>query len=108
MENAVAVELLRRRSCEGANTGIYYYKDYFGKEADFVIKEGMKVRQLIQACYDIGNAATKEREIKGLLKASDDLRCNDLVVITWDYECTEKVDGKKIVYVPLWKWILGF
>ena len=107
MENAVAVELLRRRSCKGANTGIYYYKDYFGKETDFVIKEGMKVRQLIQACYDIGNADTKEREIKGLLKASDDLRCNNLVVITWDYEGEEKVDGKKIVYVPLWKWILG-
>ncbi len=106
MENAIAVELLRRRSCEGANTEIYYYKDYFGKEADFVIKEGMKVRQLIQACYDIGNADTKEREIKGLLKASDDLRCDNLVVITWDYEGEEKVDGKKIVYVPLWKWIL--
>ncbi len=42
MENAVAVELLRRRSCEGANTEIYFYKDYFGKEADFVIKEGVK------------------------------------------------------------------
>lgn len=107
MENTVAVELLRRRSCEGANTGLYYYKDYFGKEADFVIKEGPKVRQLIQVCYDVGNEGTKEREIKGLLKASDDLRCNDLMVITWDYGGEESVGGKKIRYVPLWKWLLA-
>ncbi|MCG2723732.1 MAG: ATP-binding protein [Nanoarchaeota archaeon] len=107
MENAVAVELLRRQSLEGMNTEIYYYKDYFGKETDFVIKEGSKIRQLIQVCYDVGNPDTKEREIKGLLKASDDLKCNNLLIITWNYEGEEKSGGKKIKYTPIWKWFLG-
>jgi len=29
---------------------------------------------------------TKARELKGLVKAGDELRCNDLVVIAWEYE----------------------
>ncbi|MBI4896073.1 MAG: ATP-binding protein [Candidatus Aenigmarchaeota archaeon] len=106
MENVVAIELLRRRSNEGAKTGIDYYKDYFGKEVDFVITEGMTVRQLIQVCYDVENADTKEREIRSLLKASDDLRCKNLLIITWDSEGKESARGKKIIYMPLWKWLL--
>lgn len=106
MENVVAVELLRRNSNEGRNGEIYYYRDNFGKETDFVLKEGPRVKQLIQACYNISDPDTKEREISGLLKASDDLRCNNLLIITWDYEGEEKMKGKKIMFVPLWKWLI--
>lgn len=105
MENVVAVELLRRRS-KNPHFEIYYYKDPYGKEVDFVLKTGTSISQLLQVCYDISGTGTKEREIKGLLKASEELKCNNLVVITWDYEGEERVRGKKVIYTPLWKWLL--
>ncbi|MEA2033544.1 MAG: hypothetical protein U9N41_08185 [Euryarchaeota archaeon] len=42
-----------------------------------------------------------------LIKASKELKCTDLLVITWDYEEEEEIKGKKIRFVPLWKWLLG-
>jgi len=104
-ENLVCVELLRRSRDERKE--IYYWKDYQQKEVDFVVKEGLKVKQLIQVCYDISDLETKEREIKGLLKASKELRCKSLLVITDDYEAEEKIENKTIKFIPLWKWLLG-
>ncbi len=101
MENLVFTELERKWG-----NRIFYYKSLDGKEVDFLIKEGAKIRQLIQACYDISDFNTKERELGALLKASEELKCKNLLVITWDYEGSEKKGGKKIVYVPLWKWLL--
>ena len=100
IENIVAIELWRR----GAE--IYYWKDYQNREVDFVIKEGTKVIQLIQVCENVSNINTKEREIKGLLESSKDLRCNNLLIITSDYVDEELIDNKKIKYIPLWRWLL--
>lgn len=102
-ENIVCVELIRRCS---ANTKIYYWRDHAEKEIDFLVKEGMNVSQLIQVCYDISDEKTKSREIASLLKGSDELRCNNLLIITDDEDKEEKIEGKKIKYIPLWKWLL--
>ena len=62
-------------------------------------------------CYDISNYNTREREIKSLIKASKELKCSDLLIITMDYENEElfNLDSnrKKIKFVPLWKWLLS-
>jgi hypothetical protein len=50
------------------------------------LKEGLKIKQLIQVCYNIEDFLTKEREIKGLISVSRELNCNDLLVIRWDLE----------------------
>jgi predicted AAA+ superfamily ATPase len=102
MENLVFVELERQ-----FNENLFYYKSIDDKEADFVVRDGKEIKQILQACYDLSDPATKEREIKGLLKASKDLKCDDLFVITWDYEAEEQFAGKKIAFIPLWKWLLG-
>jgi len=34
------------------------------------------------------------------------LNCDDLSIITWDYESIANFDGKIIKFVPLWKWLL--
>jgi len=47
-----------------------------------------------------------DREVNALLKASEELRCNSLQVITRDYEGIEEIKGKKVRFVPLWKWLL--
>lgn len=105
MENAVFIEMRKTGLVE--NKDIFYYKTADGKETDFAIRDGPHFKQLIQVCYDLSDISTKEREIKGLLKASEELKCNNLLVITWDYEGKEIVSRKKIAYMPLWKWILG-
>ncbi len=100
LENLVFIELLRR----GKN--IYYYKSIDNKEVDFLILEKRKVKQLIQVAYSIDDLTTREREIKSLLKASKDLKCNDLSLVTWDKNGQDKINGKTIKFIPLWKWLL--
>lgn len=101
MENLVFVELLRKE-CD-----ISYYRSVTKEEAGFVLKDGKQVRQIIQVCHDIGNFNTKDREVRSIIKASKNLKCRNLLVITWDFESEEKLKGKKIKYIPLWKWLLG-
>jgi predicted AAA+ superfamily ATPase len=104
MENLVAIELQRR--FRRPNFEIYYFKDYQQNEVDFVIKEGLKIKKLIQVTYASGKDEIEEREIKALIKASDLLKCEDLLIITWDYEDEIEVEGRKIIFKPLWKWLL--
>ena len=105
IENEVALELQRRKARENSFE-VYYWKDYQQNEVDFVIKCGKKVEQLIQVSYINSKEEIKEREIKALIKASKELRCKNLVVITWDYEIEEKFEGEIIKFIPLWKWLL--
>ena len=103
-ENLVAIELLRKNK-EG-----YYFETKEGYEVDFVIKQGTRVNQLIQVCYDLSNEETMKREIRGLLHASKQLKCKNLLIITDDYEGVKEISWfgikRKIKYMPLWKWLL--
>ena len=69
-------------------------------------KEKTKVTQLIQATHISNRQELKENRVSSLLRASKDLKCNNLLFITWDFEGEEEFDGKKIKFVPLWKWLL--
>ncbi|MAG02137.1 ATPase [Candidatus Pacearchaeota archaeon] len=101
-QNAVANYLMRKYDQEG----IFYWMNSLSEEVDFVVKKGLKVKQLIQVCYDLSNNETKEREIKSLLKSSKELKCNNLLIITDEKEGEEKIRGKRIKYISLWKWLL--
>jgi predicted AAA+ superfamily ATPase len=105
METTVAVEL-KRRQAKGLVKEVYYWKDYQQREVDFVIKEGNKVIELIQVTYASSREEVKEREIGSILAASKELHCDRLKIITTDYEGSEMVEGKRIGFVPLWKWLL--
>ena len=106
MENAVFLELLRKTN-KRPLIEIFYFKDYQQNEVDFVLKEGLKVKQLVQVTYASSKDEIEKREIKALLKASELLKCKDLLCITWDYEDEIKAENKKIVFKPLWKWLLS-
>ena len=99
LENIIFLELKRR----GYN--IYYWKDQYGKEVDFVLQEGRKIT-LIQVCWDIENPDTHKREIRSLLKAMDEFKLQVAWVITSEYEGEEKINNKTIKFVPAWKWLL--
>lgn len=106
LENIVCIELLRRKS---VNSGleVYYWKNYQQNEVDFVVKQSSKVKTLIQACWNLSEDKTKEREIKSLIKAGKELKCRELVIISRDKEGEEKTGGERIIFIPLWKWLLG-
>ena len=102
MESFVFQELLKHGY--EPNKNFFYFSN--GYEVDFVFTEGEKIRQLIQVTYTSARDEIEKREIKALLKASEELNCNNLLVITWDYENEEMINKKKIKYIPLWKWLL--
>ena len=105
LENITCIELLRRKSIN-SNLEIYYWKDYQQNEVDFVVKQGPKIKALIQVCKDLSENETKEREVKSLIKAGKELKCKDLIIISRDKEGKEIINGTKIKFVPLWKWLL--
>ncbi|MBF0555629.1 MAG: ATP-binding protein [Nitrospirae bacterium] len=84
----------------------YSYKTKDGKEVDFAVKEGLSIIQLIQVCYDIEKLTTKRRELSVLTKAAGETSCDNLLVITWDYENKESLEREDIIYMPLWKWLI--
>jgi hypothetical protein len=105
MENTVAMELIKGSKNVGFE--VFYWKDHQGREVDFIIKDDRKVAKLIQATYATSREAIEDREIKSLVIASNELRCNNLFIVTWDYEGSIVIEGKKIALVPLWKWLLN-
>jgi len=107
-ENLVAIELKKLELDNKIN--FYYWKNPQQEEVDFVIKEGIKVKQLIQVCYNLENDKTKSREIRVLLKAGKELKCKNLLIITSEKEGEENAEWfgikGKIKFTPLWKWLL--
>jgi len=105
MENLAAIELFRAAS-RNRKMEIYYWKDHQQREVDFVVKEGRSVTQLIQVTGISSKKELEGREIDALLRAGKDLRCDNLLVLTHDYEAEETIDAK-IQFIPLWKWLLA-
>jgi len=106
MENVVFLELQRKKFYQKSGIEIFYWQNYQNQEIDFVIKKGKKIEQLIQVSHSLDNIKTKEREIRSLLKGSEELKCNNLIIITKDDEDELKISKKKIKVIPLWKWLL--
>jgi len=104
-ENAVAIELYRRFLSKPALKN-FYWKELGDREVDFVVKDKLKTKQLIQVCFNMENEQTKIREIRSLIKAGKELNCNNLLIITEDLEKQKKIQGKTISFIPLWKWLV--
>ena len=101
LENAVFIELLRRKKVPD---NIYYLKLRSGKEIDFIV--GRKPTKLIQVCYELSSIDVKDRETSALVEAAKALKLKEGIIITYDYDGSENVDGIKIVYLPFWEWAL--
>lgn len=106
MENMVFIELLRRKLYFNPDWELYYWKDHKGREIDFVIKTAESVKQLIQVTYASAKTEIEQREIATLAVAASEMKCDNMLVITWDYEETMLINGKPVAFVPLWKWLL--
>jgi len=97
LENTVFQNLRRR------HTDIYYFKEK--NECDFVIKEGTKIKQAIQVCYEL-TEDNKEREIKGLTEAMNKFKLNKGLLLTYNQEDLLNIKKKEITIKPVWMWLL--
>jgi predicted AAA+ superfamily ATPase len=105
MENIVFLEW-KRKTNENPFLDITYLKLNNG-EVDFVIREGLRIKQLVQVTYAHSKDELEKREIRSLLKTGEILGCKDLLIITWDYEDVLKINNSEIKCIPLWKWLLN-
>ncbi|GHT44028.1 ATPase [Bacteroidia bacterium] len=100
LENVVAINLLRKY---GRNDTVFFYN--MGIEVDFYIPDATTA---IQVCYNLDNSdGTFDREVTALLKISNVLECNRLLIVTRETERTLKLEDKTIEVVPIWKWLLN-
>jgi len=106
-ENLVAVALKNEEIA--GRISLFYWKGSQNEEVDFVIKEGLKVTRLIQVCSDISNPKTLKREMRALIKASQELHCDELILLNDRFERPEDFKwqgvGRAIRLIPLWKWL---
>ncbi|MDZ7742771.1 MAG: ATP-binding protein [Bacteroidota bacterium] len=98
LENLVYVELLRRKK------KVYYHKQKY--ECDFVIQDGKHIKEAIQVCYAWESEETKSREIRGLKEAMSVYKLDEALILTNSHEEEINVDGKKIRFMPVWRWLL--
>ena len=108
LENVVALELLNRN--DKKTDRLYYYRKSREYEVDFVVVEREKVKELVQVCYDFRNPSAKlyRREINGLLRGAEELRCANLTLVIMEGE--EKVleaGGKRIKVCRAANWLSG-
>lgn len=105
LENIVFIELMRR--CATQFLDIYYYKPSSrAKEVDFVICNQDKAIELIQVAFDISSPKAFQRETSSLIKASGELRCDKLTLISFSETSDVDIDGKRIHIRSALDWLL--
>ncbi len=92
---------LRRRQTNDPSLEIYYWKDAQHRETDFVLKQGKSSHQVIQVCWDLRDELTRQRELKSLRLAMDDLELKEGLVITDEHEERMTARGETIQFIPL-------
>lgn len=97
LENMVFINLRKKYK------DIFYFKEK--NECDFVVKEGTKITNAIQVCFDL-NEENKNREINGLLEPLEKFNLEEGLILTYKQDDEFKVNSKKIKVLPVWKWLL--
>jgi hypothetical protein len=80
LENAVFLDLVRHGY--RPNQNLFYYQTKNNRQVDFVLKKDLRIEQLIQVCYDPSSSETREREMKALKEAGQELNCANLELVT--------------------------
>ncbi len=96
-ENLVFIELKRRKA------DVFYHRKKH--ECDFLIREKDRVTGAIQVTTEL-NEKNYKREIEGLLEAMNFHGLKEGTIITMDVEKEETIGNMKILFIPLWKWLL--
>ena len=88
---------LRRKSRE-----VYYFKQT--QEVDLYIRDDKEY--LVNVSYAIEDEKTLQREVKALLEGMAYFKVNISYLVTANRDEMIEIEGKKIVVVPMWQWLL--
>lgn len=97
LENMVFINLRKD------NKDIFYFKE--NNECDFLIREGTKIVDAFQVCYEV-NEDSKDREVNGLMEALKKFNLKEGIILTYNQEDNFDIEDKKILLIPVWKWLL--
>lgn len=98
LENMVFIELKRR------GLDVFYHSDK--KECDFVVREGMRIKDAYQVTIEMRDDKTRKREIEGLLEAMNAYGLSEGYILTMEDKEELQVEGKTIHVIPTWEWML--
>ena len=108
IENLVAISLKKRELA--GDISLFHWKSPQGEEVDFLVKEGSHVSQLIQVSTDVSDPRTLMRELRGLVKASAELECRELLLLNDSADRTETFHWRgverEVRLLPVWKWLI--
>lgn len=99
LENQVFIEFIRRGY--NTDTTIFYYRSRNDKEVDFVLRDGIHIQSLVQVCYDLSNKKTEKREVDSIIECAEELKCNNLIIVTYNEERTIEKNGFHIQVIPV-------
>ena len=99
LENQVFIELIRRGY--DVEKTMFYYRSRNDKEVDFVLREGPRILRLVQVCYDMSSPKTEKREVDSIVECAGELKCDNLVIVTYNDKRTIEKDGYRVDVVPI-------
>ena len=67
----------------------------------FVLREGPRILRLVQVCYDMSSPKTEKREMDSIVECAGELKCDNLVIVTYNDKRTIEKDGYRIDVVPV-------
>jgi len=105
LENLVFIELVRRGYVP--NNQLFYYETNLGHEVDFLVRQGSRNEELIQVTQHLSSLKTREREIRALLQAAEELRVQRLTVITLRDSESIQEQGHRIRVISCDQWLQG-
>lgn len=102
LENAVYLQLRRRGFTP--RQSLFFYRSKEGVEVDFLLRNGHRTTDLIQVCFDMSSLEAREREVRALRTASQEMNGARLTVVTANESGSIDLGkGSKITLVPAWK-----
>jgi len=96
LENLVFINLSKKNE-------VFYYSNQ--SECDFITAKNRIVKEAIQVCYDL-NDENRERELAGIESAMGYFKLKEGLILTDNQEEEIRLEGKKIIVKPVWKWLL--
>lgn len=102
LETMVYNELRRKYDREQ----VFYYRTSGGEEIDFLTTKQGIVTTVIQVCEQLADPGTRNREIRALLAAMQELDLTEALLITRDHSETLSENGKTIRMMPFYVWAL--
>ena len=92
-------------NCLNNTYDVFYYSG--DRECDFLAVRKKEILLAVQVCDEL-TEDNRNRELEGLTEAMKKFNLKEGLLLTSGQEETIKIGTKKIMVMPVWKWILEF